>query len=324
MLEELNKYENLGSPKFFSELFTQLNGSETLWKDEHVRGYFYNRIIEGSSAFDGCLPLAKSIGAITNDSEGHILLNPSLIPALLSENYLSNKLLEMLIISLKDDDVFHEIFCSENMSFDIIYKGIQIDVASFRFRYANFRRLLLDFNFIRHHPDAHIKKYIINSKYKKLFDLEVMPEIKRRKLGIDQLELLLERNRLHGEEAEKFILTYEKRRLVNHPQLSNVEIISTYDVMAGYDIVSYESIRSTENDRFIEVKSFSSSPSFHWSHNEIDVARLRRDKYFLYLVDRSRMQDLNYEPIVIKDPYISIMKNDEWVKRADGYLISKS
>lgn len=105
MLEELNKYENLGSPKFFSELFTQLNGSETLWKDEHVRGYFYNRIIEGSSAFDGCLPLAKSIGAITNDSEGHILLNPSLIPALLSENYLSNKLLEMLIISLKDDDV---------------------------------------------------------------------------------------------------------------------------------------------------------------------------------------------------------------------------
>lgn len=323
MLEELNKYENLGSPKFFSELFTQLNGSETLWKDEHVREYFYNRIIKGSSAFDGCLPLAKSIGAITNDSEGHVLLNPSLIPTLVNEKYLSNKLLGMLITSLKDDDVFHEIFCSKNISFDIIYKSIQIDVASFRFRYANFRRLLLDFNFLHPHPDAHIKKYIINSKYKKLFDMEVLPEIRRRKLGIDQLELLLERNRLHGEEAEKFVLSYEKRRLVTHSQLSNIEIISAYDVMAGYDIVSYESINSSEIDRFIEVKSFSSSPSFHWSRNEIDVARFRRDKYFLYLVDWNRMQDLNYEPMMIKDPYESVMKNDEWLKRADSYLISK-
>lgn len=323
MLEELNKYENLGSPKFFSELFTQLNGSETAWKDEHVRGYFYNRVIDNSSVFDGCLPLAESIGAITIDSDCRILLNPSLIPTLVNENYLSNKLLSMLIASLKDDDVFHGIFCSKNMSFDIIYRSIQIDVASFRFKYANFRRLLLNFKFLHPHPDAHIKKYIINSKYKKLFDTEVMPEIRRRKLGIDQLELLLERNRLYGDEAEKFVLAYEKRRLNTHPQLSNVEIISSYDVMAGYDIVSYENVSSSELDRFIEVKSFSSSPNFHWSRNEMDVARLRRDKYFLYLVDRNRMQDSNYEPMVIKDPHESVMKNEEWLKRIDSYQISK-
>ena len=323
MLEELSKYENLGSPQFFTELFTLLNGTETPWKDEHVRGYFYNKIVGNSSVFDGCLPLAKSIGAVTIDSDGHILLNPSLIPALVSENYLSKMLLGMLIISLKDDDVFHEIFCSKHMSFDIIYKSIQIDGAAFRFRYANFRHLLLDLNFLQPHPDAHIKKYIINGKYKKLFDQEVMPEIKRRKLGIDQLELLLEKNRIQGEEAEKFVLAYERRRLAAHHQVGNINIISSYDVMAGYDVASYESIVSSEIDRFIEVKSFTSFSSFHWSRNEIDVARLRRDKYFLYLVDRNMTKDLNYEPMMIRDPYVTIMKNDEWLKVADSFSISK-
>src|SRR3989304_2822933 len=246
----------MGSPKFFLELFTQLNGSEKPWKDEHVQGYFYNRIIGSSTIFDGCMPLAQSIGAVTVDTEGHISLNPSLIPALVN---------------------------------------------------ANFLRLLLDFNLLHPHPDKHIKKYVINAKYKKFFDKEILPEINRRKLGIEELKLLLERNSLYGEEAEKFVLSYERKRLVAHPHLSNVGIISTYDVAAGYDIASYESITSTEIDRFIEVKSFSSSPSFHWSRNEIDVARLRRAKYFLYFVDRNGMQDLNYEPMMIRDPYVNVM-----------------
>jgi len=323
MLNELRKYEHLGSPQLFSELFNQINGAIGPWKDEHVRGYLYNRIIGGSSVFDGCLPLAQAIGAIAINSDGHISLNPSLIPSLVSEQYLSVNLLAMLVSSLKDDDVFHEIFCSKNVSFDIIYKKIQIDASAFLFRYANFRHLLLSFNFLEPHPDAHIKKYILNSKYRKLFDQEVMPEIKKRKLGIEQLEQMLERNRLHGEAAEKFVLSYEKRRLVSHPQLNQVEIISAYDVAAGYDIVSYEDASSVEMDRFIEVKSFSVSLSFHWSRNEIDVARLRRDKYFLYLVDWNEMHDLNYEPTIIRDPYSSVMKNDSWIKSADSYLISR-
>ena len=323
MLEELNKYENLGSPQIFLELFAQLNGSKTPWNEEHVRGYFYNRIIDNASIFDGCLPLAKSIGATSIDQNGNIVLNPSLIPALINVSYLSNKLLPMLLLSLKEDDVFHEIFCSKNMSFDIIYKRVQIDGAAFRFRYANFRRLLLSFNLLQLHPDDHIKKYIINTRYKKLFDQEVMPEIKKRKLGIEQLENHLERNRVQGEEAEKFVLSYEKKRLANHPQLTNVNIISAYDVMAGYDIVSYESHTSSEIDRFIEVKSFTSITSFHWSRNEIDVARLRREKYCLYLVDSNKMQDMNYEPIVIQDPYHTVMKNDNWIKVADSYSISQ-
>jgi len=323
MLKELSQYENLGTPKFFSKLFSQLNGSEHAWKEEHVKGYFYNRIIDGSSVFDGCLPLAISIGAISVEANGHILLSPSLVPTLVNERYLSNKLLGMLLNALRSDEIFHEIFCSKNMSFDIIYKRIQIDSSAFRFRYANFRRLLIDFNFLHPHPDAYIKKYIINSKHKKLFDQEILPEIKRRKFGIDQLGLLLERNQIHGEEAEVFALGYEQKRLSTHPKLNNVEIISSYDVMAGYDIVSYNSSTSTELDRFVEVKSYSSSPSFHWSCNEMDVAQLRRDKYFLYLVDREKMNESTYEPMIIQDPYDKVINNSDWTKRVDSYYIFK-
>lgn len=323
MLKELNQYENLGSPKFFSELFFQLNAAEQPWKEEHVKGYFHNKIVDNVSIFDGCLPLAIAIGAITINAKGHILLNESLIPTLVNERPLSNKILGMILFVLKEDEIFHEIFCSKNMSFDIIYKRIQIDRSAFPFRYSNFRRLLIDFNFLYPHPDTHVKKYIINSKYKKLFDQEIMPEIKKRKLGIDQLELLLARNQINGEEAEIFALAYEQKRLSIHPKLSNVEIISYYDVMAGYDIISYNNPSSVEVDRFIEVKSFSLSPSFHWSRNEMDVARLRRDKYFLYLVDRDKMNESAYVPIIIQDPYNRIMNSKAWTKRVDSYYIFK-
>lgn len=321
MLKELNQYENLGTPKFFSELFNQLHNAEKPWREEHVKGYFYNRIIENVSVFDGCLPLAKLVGAVLVGNDGNISLNQSLIPALINERFLANKILSMLLSVLKDDEIFHEIFCSKNMSFDIIYKRIQIDGSAFRFRYANFRRLLVDFNFLYPHPDVHIKKYIINPKYKKLFDQEVMPEIKKRKMGIDQLELLLERNQIHGDEAEDFVLEYEKRRLAGHAQLGNIEKVSVYDVAAGYDIISYENISSLEIDRFIEVKSFSQSPSFHWSRNEMDVARIRRNKYFLYLIDRDKMNDIGYIPMIIQNPYENIMNDRGWVKRVEDYFI---
>jgi hypothetical protein len=323
MLKELNQYENLGSPKVFCELFTQLNDAEKPWKEEHVRGYFYNRIIENVSIFDGCLPLAESIGAIIVDSNGNISLNPSLVPALINENFLTNKILSMLLGTLKNDEIFHEIFCPKNISFDIIYKRIQIDGSAFHFRYASFRRFLIAFNFLHPHPDAPIKKYIINSKYRKLFDQEIMPEIKKRKFGIDQLELLLEKNQMHGEEAENFVLEYEKKRLVAHPQANNIEIISSYDVAAGYDIASYNNMSSSEMDRFIEVKSFCSHPTFHWSRNEIDAARLRQNNYFLYLVDRDKTNSPDYKPIIIRNPYKKVLDSKQWIKRIDSYYIFK-
>lgn len=323
MLDELSKYENLGTPKFFRELCGQLNEASKPWTVAQVWAHFYNRIVDGSDVFDGCLPLAVAIGALEVNDEV-VTLHSSLIPALINEKYLNDKFLEMIVVAAKQDDLFHEIFCSDNISYDIIYRLIQVDVSAFRFRYANFRRLLLNFNFLYAHPDTNIKKFIVNTKYKKLFDREIMPEIKKRKLGIEELEKHLEQNRLHGEQAEIFVEGFERARLASHSCVTTIERISIYDTGAGYDIVSFNDLRSDKIDRFIEVKSFAGVPSFFWSRNELDVARVKKESYFLYLVDRDQMNAPDYMPTMIQNPHEEILNYDGvWTKRVESYYIKR-
>lgn len=322
MLKEFNYYENLGSPKFFHELFQQLAVPNRKWTKSNIREYFYNRVVDNQIIFDGCLPLAEEIGAVVVDQQGFVSMNPLLHASLINEKYLANKLLEMIILTAKKDELFHDIFCSKNISYDIIYRLIQIESGAFSFRYANFRQLLISFSFLYPHPDQNIRKFIVNSRYKILFDRELMPEIKKRKVGIDELEKLLEQKQIYGKEGEAFVLEYEKFRLASHINVNLIEIISEYDVAAGYDIVSYEDINSIGYDRFIEVKSFSGALSFHWSRNEIDVARIKKDSYFLYLVDREKITKVGYSPTVIQNPYKVIMESQSgWDKRVDSYSI---
>lgn len=322
MLNELSRYENLGTPKIFHELFGKLANSDQSWTTLNVKEYFYNRIIDGNSIFDGCLPFAQAVGAVNIDMQGVVSLKSTLINAVSNEKHLSFKFLEIILGALKDDETFHQIFCSENISYDIIYKHIQIDSGAFQFRYANFRHLLLSFEFLESHPDSNIRKLIVSHKYRKLFDSKLIPEIKRRKMGIEQLEKQLAQKQIYGREAEEFVLRIERRRLEAHQKLQNVEIISSYDVGAGYDIVSYESTESQDHDRFIEVKSYAENPSFHWSRNEIDVSRVKKNQYFLYLVDRSQMNKEDYTPLIIQNPHKQILENPEqWEKRVEDYFI---
>ena len=324
MLKELSKYENLGTPSFFLELFRQLADSAQRWNEDNIREHFYNRIVDGRAIFDGCVPLAAAVGAISIDPSGGVTLNPVLSSSLLiSETYLCGRMLNMIITEANKDDTFHNIFCSENISYDVVYRMIQIDKSAFHFRNANFRELLASFGFLYSHPDRNIRKLIINSKYRRLFDKKIMPEVKRRKMGIDELKRSLEQKLIYGEEGEDFALAFEKNRLVGHPHFESIEIISEYDVYAGYDIVSYNEIFSAEHDRFIEVKSYSGKIGFHWSRNEIDIARIKRDNYFLYLVDRSQMSLEGYRPLIIQNPYYKILEDSgDWKKIPDGYFIT--
>ncbi len=323
MLEELKQYENLGTPKYFWEFLTQVNKCEDTWTLDDTSRYFYNKVIDGLSIFDGCIHFAKCIGIITVDAEGCITLNAELNPFPRSENHLYNKILEKILMVLKNDDVLQAIFSSENVSYDIIYRSIQIDNSAFDLRYSNFKDLLISFGFLTPHPDNNIPKYIVSGRYKRLFDQLLLPEIKIRKLGIDELRKTFEQKQIYGEEAEIFVLAYEKARLAEHPNLEKIEIISEYDVSAGYDLVSFCGVDSSEIDRFVEVKSFTGSPYFYWSRNEIDTARIRRESYYLYLVDREKMNEEGYAPIIVKDPFVNILgKPDDWNKRIESYFIS--
>jgi hypothetical protein len=220
-----------------------------------------------------------------------------------------------MMIVLNADAAFHDIFCSEYISYDIIYHSIQIDNSAFPLKYACFKQLLIDFGVLKEHPAQGLNKYIINGRYKKIFDKEILPEIKKRKLGIEELRKSLEQNQIYGEEAERFVLKFEKDRLNGEKA---IDWVAEYSASDGYDIASYETVYSNSHDRFIEVKSYSGEPYFFWSRNEMDIARIKKNSYYLYLVDRSRMNAPGYIPIIIQDPYNNVLKNGtEWEQRIE-------
>ncbi len=322
MLKELSKYENLGTPGYHLQLLRTLrDNKETKWLVKNVSELFHNRLIDDRSIFDGCLPLLSSIGIVAINPSDEVSVDGAFLKYLESETLMIDRLVERLMLSVNSDPIFHDIFCSEYISYDIIYRSIQIDNSAFPLKYSCFKQLLIDFSILLEHPTKKFNKYIINGRYKKIFDKAVLPEIKKRKIGIEDLKTSLEQNQIYGEEAERFVLAFESIRLCGKKEIDWVAEYSTTD---GYDIASYETEDSADHDRFIEVKSYDKEPYFFWSRNEIDIARIKRDSYFLYLVDRSRMNLPDYIPIMIKNPYENVYKNvTEWEQRVEKVRLQK-
>lgn len=124
----------------------------------------------------------------------------------------------------------------------------------------------------------------------------------RRTKSAEQLaaELALQAER--GEAAERWVLDFERMRLRGHPLRDQIRRISQEDVSAGYDIVSFASQTSLRHDLFIEVKSHGVAKIFHWSRNEIAIAREFGEAYALYLIDSLRCGEPGYSPHVITGP----------------------
>lgn len=320
MLAELEHYENLGTPSYFWELLKMLGEKDEHWTVENIHEYFFNRIVDGKSVFDGCLPFAQVLGVIKVDDKNVVYVDQDFTEFLMSERYMRGKLIERMLLVLKEDEAFQTIFSSPNISYDVIYNLIQVDNSAFGFRFSNFRQLLVSFEFLNRHPDRHIRKFIVNQKYRILFDKIILPEVRRRKIGIESLEERLAQRQIRGAEAEDFVLTFERNRLSSHPKLQSVQKISDYDVGAGYDVVSYNDVDSTEHDRFIEVKSCSINRRFYWSRNEVSQARIMRGRYFLYLVDAEKVNQTEYEPLMIQNPYENVFMNETWQREEQSWL----
>lgn len=320
MLEELRSFSNLGTPNYFFELLNSLNLNRGVkYKISDINNLFYNRIIDGSSIFDGCVELALKLELILKSSNS-VILNEDIIISLKEFEEFKDKFVEFLFKQLKDDDEFYKIFSSENLSYDVIYKSLQIDNNAFGLKYSNFKNLLLDFSVILNHPLPEFNSYIINIRYKKFFDTTVLTEVKKRKIEIEEFLKSLEKRQIYGEEAEKFVLKFEFLRLNGTKE---IDWVAEYIVNEGYDIASYDNEYDEYPNRFIEVKSYDGgNPYFYWSRNEFNVAKLKKDEYWLYLINRSEINLEDYKPIMIRNPHETIFINDEiWSKQIENYRI---
>lgn len=320
MLEELRSYGNFGTPNFFFELMKTLKvNSGANYTKTDIENLFYNRVIDGRSIFDGCLALAVKTEVLIIEEE-YFTVNNGIIDSLNSINQMTDKFVEYFFKALKDDDEFHKIFCSDYLSHDIIYKSLQINNKAFGLKYANFKQLLLDFGAIKTHPTTELSSFIINNRYKKLFDKTVLPEIKKRKIGIEEFRKSMEQQQIYGEEAEKYVLEFEFLRL---NQQKEIDWVAEYIVNEGYDIASYNHESDEFPNRFIEVKSYDgATPYFFWSRNEYSVAKRKKEEYWLYLINRSELNKSEYLPIMIQNPFMTILNDVEtWDKQVEKYKI---
>jgi Domain of unknown function (DUF3883) len=139
----------------------------------------------------------------------------------------------------------------------------------------------------------------------------------QRSMSAAELEEKLDRDALHGKEAEEWVLAFEHRRLANHPLIDQVRRISDENVSAGFDIVSFSSLGTLHHDLFIEVKSYGGPKRFFWTRTEIAKAEELGERYNLYLLDRSRINSADYKPQIIPGPYAALFQS-----QASGWTIS--
>ena len=315
MLKELKQYENLGTPKFFWEFFSLFSdGGE--WTTKAVKEHFFNKIIDNKMIFDGCLPLLIHANIISVGVDQKIIIVIEYQDTMRSEMLFRQKLLEELLKAFQKDEEFISIF--KDTYYDYLSsKAIVIKRGAFGLAYSNVRRLLQDFYFLYPHPILN-NTLIINPKNKKLFENEIADKL-RKTISLDELKKQLKEQEVHGEEAEIFVVNYEKKRLNNK---DGIEWIAPYDVRAGFDILSFHSQNDSEHNRFIEVKSYTGKkPYFYWTKNEMKKARDIQEDYLVYLVCRDKIKENDYCPIIICNPIENILKNNSWIKEIDKFYI---
>lgn len=134
--------------------------------------------------------------------------------------------------------------------------------------------------------------------------------------SLDKLKALKRSQEEAGKKGEEFALAFERRRLARHRHVSSVRSISEENASAGFDILSFDHANDLLHNRFVEVKSFDAEFSFYWSETERACAEALRNRYWLYLVDRSRISEQGYVPDMVRDPYSYFVEHlpDGWTK----------
>ena len=183
---------------------------------------------------------------------------------------------------------------------------------AFSFDSAIFRNMLISLDFLFYKDGL----YYVENNSTEVFAKKI--STRRKQVSLEDLKKSLEEQQRMGDDGEQFVMHLEKLRLCD-AKAKRVIRISQVDVAAGYDIASFESDDSPSFDRFIEVKTYTGKLHFHWSANEIEIAKLRRERYCLCLVDYSRIKEDGYLPFYIVNPFDNVFESNEWLRSPDSY-----
>ena len=247
--------------------------------------------------------------------EDVISVSPAIAILLNDKNQLNDVLIVSTVNQLfKESILDSSMFCYDSVQCSYAFKNELLPLSL-----SSVRNVLISQGFLIPLRDTRGTRFYISSAYDSLVARHCRE--RRKQLSLEQLKKKLERNELIGEKAEQFVLEYEKKRLGSYLS-EKVRRISEIDVTAGYDIVSFNSHQSQEPDRFIEVKAISCA-GFYWSKNEYEIAKLKGDMYYLYLIEIGRIDEQDYSPQIIQNPAVNVMDTEEWFVEAQSFFIKR-
>ena len=250
------------------------------------------------------LHLTKLGETFLNSSSSKEAINKIIIKECLSNSYFTSILIPLLKQFQNDEQ--NEYWIEKN-------KVRQL------FKQTKILEILYNVEFLKFSQQP--EKVLLNPVYtKNKLVLRSLKKGQRRKISQSELEDNLLKQKRIGEIAEKFVLEFEKERLAKDgcvEKANNVERISQKWANAGYDIESFDGQESDDilPDRFIEVKGTSGKEfSIFWSTNEIQTAKDKGPRYWIYFV--SEVDVVNgvpegKKPVMIPNPYDKIKPYEE-------------
>lgn len=317
MLKELSKYNNVGNLREIYYIVNDILNTEKSTLEQIKKSCFYNSgyILNN---IEGILALLKFCNLVIEEKDKY-KLNDAISKSMYKDKpMLKQKIINEILVYLRNS-LSTEIFDYEKVKYDLVL-GMYILNSSIPLKYSVFRNILIELDFFNI-SKINSNILIINKEYEE-FVKEIILNY-RRKISLEELKIQLDIREKNGHEAELYVLNYEEKRLANRKIKKPIVHISQLDVTAGYDIASFDNEDSRNYDRFIEVKSFNKSLSFHWSKNEIEISKLKLNNYYLYLVDRSQINNKTYKPTIIRNPYEEIYLNSIWIKESESYYVYK-
>lgn len=329
MLEELLKHDKLGNKDEI--LFFLFDGLSIIDQQSiiNIRKYCTSNLFSISQAFDGILMFLQFISFIRiNDDK--IILNKDVFNnfSYSKKNYFDHfHLYENLLKALENRGVKNNIFNENNIKYNSKIGCYYVLENKFPYKYFSIRNLLLSTGFFYRNSEFYPNHLLIKKEFTDQFKIAVIDKLSPKKdefkkINLAQLKEMLKNKEEAGKLAELFALEYEYKRLEGHPNIDKIAIISKDYTNAGYDIESFNDIDSIVIDKLIEVKSYKDEISFYWSKNEVNKAKNERGRYYIYLVDRSRINEASYKPQQFQDPYKKIFENDIWKKETENWKIT--
>jgi len=288
--------------------FLRLVLQSTLTSGQHIG----RRYREQATNYEKTVHFLRRVGVV-KEVEGHISVSPEWEENAAQGN---EKALQLRLLShvLQSRTIFRREVCDYIRRFRVV-EGELVYCRDYRTHASKsfVRNFLMECGIVEYCAES--DRYRLCRDYLPFY-IEVRDRC--RQLSPSVLRGNIEDREAIGWAAEETVLSYERNRV--GPDFAHlVDQVSRRNVAAGYDIRSLTLLdQGSTIPRYIEVKAVSGAAlTFYWTPNEIKVASLLGQGYYLYLVPVTGHGQCCIDRLrIVQDAYKAVLGPEaEWQVR---------